>query len=111
MEGILLVTRHFFCLLSVLYLDQEEIKLCKKFIYSYSTRLAFHMPGPHHLTYYLLSRLVVPASEELKGEKMLTSNNAERIDKRLIVKNMMIMLKELIRQLDITTNTLFCKFL
>ena len=67
MEGSL-VRRHFFCLLSVPYLDQEDIKRRKKFPYSYSTRLAFHMPGSYHLTvftYYLLSRLVVPASGEL----------------------------------------------
>ena len=40
-----------FCLLFVPpYIDQEEIKLCKKFICSYSTRLAFHMPGSYGLT-------------------------------------------------------------
>ena len=61
MEGSL-VRSYFFCLLSVLYLDQEESKLCKKFPYSYSIRLAFHMPGAHHLTIF---RFVVPASEEL----------------------------------------------
>ena len=44
MEGKLLVRRDLFCLLSVPSLDQEEIKLCKKFICSYSTRLAFQMP-------------------------------------------------------------------
>ena len=43
--------RRFFYLLSVPYLDREEdIKLCKKFPYSYSTRLAFQMPGFYHLT-------------------------------------------------------------
>ena len=42
MEGSL-VRRHFFCLLSVPYLDQEDIKRRKKFPYSYSTRLAFHI--------------------------------------------------------------------
>ena len=57
-----LVRRHFFCLLSVPYLDHEEIKLCKKFPYSFSIRLPFHMPGSYHLTIF---RLVVPASGEL----------------------------------------------
>ena len=55
---------YFFCLLSVPYLDQEEIKLCKKLIYSYSTRLAFHMPGSYLLTIFNYS-IVVPASGEL----------------------------------------------
>ena len=64
MAGMLLVRRHFFCFLSVPYLDQEEIKLCKKFIYSYSTRLAFHMPGSYHLTIFIYY-IVVPASGEL----------------------------------------------
>ena len=47
-----------------IYTDRREIKLCKKFIYSYSTRLVFHMPG-----FYLLTKLnyfiVVPESGEL----------------------------------------------
>ena len=63
----LLVRSHFFYLLSVPYLDQEEIKLCKKFPYSCSIGLAFQIPGSYHLTYYLLSRLVVPASKELSS--------------------------------------------
>ena len=63
MEGSLLRSS-FFCLLSVLFLDQEEIKLCKKFPYSYSTRLAFHMPGSYHLTTFIYY-IVVPASGEL----------------------------------------------
>ena len=54
------------CYLSVLYIytDRREIKLCKKFIYSYSTRLAFHMPGFYLLT-ILNYFIVVPASGEL----------------------------------------------
>ena len=52
-----------FCFLFVPYLDQEEIKLCKKFIYSYSTRLALHMPS-YHLTIFNYS-IVVPTSGEL----------------------------------------------
>ena len=51
------------CLLFVPYLDQEEIKLCKKFIYSYSTRPGLHMPS-YHLTIFNYS-IVVPASGEL----------------------------------------------
>ena len=52
----ILVRSYFFCLSSVPYLDQEEIKLCKKFPYSYSIRLAFHMLGSYHpiiFIYYL----------------------------------------------------------
>ena len=48
--------RYFFCLSSVPYLDQEVIKLRKKFPYSYSISLAFHMPGSYHViifSYYL----------------------------------------------------------
>ena len=60
----LLARRRFFCLLPIPYLDQEEIKLCKKFLYSYSTRLAFHMPGSYHLTIFIYY-IVVPASGEL----------------------------------------------
>ena len=41
-----------FCLLYVPYINQEVIKLCKKLIYSYSTRLAFHMPGFYLLTIF-----------------------------------------------------------
>ena len=54
------------CYLSVLYIytDRREIKLCKKFIYSYSTRLTFHMPGLYLLT-ILSYFIVVPASGEL----------------------------------------------
>ena len=77
MEGLIASGETPFCLLSVPYLDQEKIKLCKEFIYSYSTRLAFHMTGSYHLTifnYYI----VVPASgelspiyfKELKGENI-----------------------------------------
>ena len=47
-----------FYLLSVPYIKQKEIKLCKKLIYSYSTRLAFHMPGFYLLTifnYYIVA--------------------------------------------------------
>ena len=64
MEGVIISEELFLLfIISVPYLDQEEIKLCKKFIYSYSTRLAFHVPGSYHLTifnYYI----VVPASGE-----------------------------------------------
>ena len=56
--------RHLFCLLSVPYLNQEEIKLCKKFIHFYSTRLAFHMPGSYHLTIFIYY-IVVSAPGEL----------------------------------------------
>ena len=52
----MLVRSYFFCLSSVPYLDLEEINLRKKFRYSYSIRLAFHMRGSYHLTifvYYL----------------------------------------------------------
>ena len=52
----------FLLLLSVPYLDQEEINLCKKLIYSYSTRLAFHVLGSYLLTIFNHST-VVPASE------------------------------------------------
>ena len=64
MERVIVSDETPFLLLSVPYLDQEKIKLCKEFIYSYSTRLAFHMTGSYHLTifnYYI----VVPASGEL----------------------------------------------
>ena len=64
MERVIVSDETPFLLLSVPYLDQEKIKLCKEFIYSYSTRLAFHMAGSYHLTifnYYI----VVPASGEL----------------------------------------------
>ena len=53
-----------FCLLYVPYINQEVIKLCKKLIYSYSTRLAFHMPGFYLLTIFNYF-IVVPASGEL----------------------------------------------
>ena len=80
MEGAIVSEETPFCLLSVPYLEQEEIKMCKKFIYSYSTRLAFHMPRSYHLTIFNYS-IVVPASgklspiyfKDLKGER-LTSN-------------------------------------
>ena len=71
--------RHLLCLLSVPYLDQEEIKLCEKFIYSYSTRLAFLKPGSYHLTIFNYSIVVATLGElspiyfkDLKGE-ILTS--------------------------------------
>ena len=64
MEGAIVSEETPFCLLSVPYLEQEEIKMCKKFIYSYSTRLAFHMPRSYHLTIFNYS-IVVPASGEL----------------------------------------------
>ena len=51
-EGIL-VSSYFFCLSSVPYLDQEEIKQRKKFPYSYSIRLAFRMPRSCHLTIFI----------------------------------------------------------
>ena len=54
----------FLLLLSVPYLDQEEIKLCKKHIYSYSTRLAFHVLESYLLTIFNHST-VFPASGEL----------------------------------------------
>ena len=53
-----------FCLLFVPYFNEEEIKLRKKLIYSYSTRLAFHMPGFYLLTIFNYF-FVVPASGEL----------------------------------------------
>ena len=69
---------YFFCLSSVSYLDQEEIKLCKKSPCSYSIMLAFHMPGSYHLTifiYYLgfWSRHLkcYPLSVKDPGEKNL----------------------------------------
>ena len=40
------------------------MKLCKKFIYSYSTRLTLHMPGFYLLT-ILNYFIVIPASGEL----------------------------------------------
>ena len=52
----ILVRNYFFCLSSVPFPDQEEIKLRKKFPYSYSITLAFHMPGSYHViifSYYL----------------------------------------------------------
>ena len=52
MVGILVMS-YFFCLSSVPYLDQEEIKLRKKCPYFYSIRLAFHMPGSYHLTIFI----------------------------------------------------------
>ena len=52
MVGIL-VRSYFFCFLSVPYLDQEEIKLRQKIPYSYSIRLAFHMPWSYHLTIFI----------------------------------------------------------
>ena len=64
MEGAIVSEETPFYLLSVPYLEQEEIKMCKKFIYSYSTRLAFHMPGSYHLTIFNYS-IVVTASGEL----------------------------------------------
>ena len=80
MEGIL-VRSYFFCLSSVPYLDQEEIKLRKKFPYSYSIRLAFHMPGSYHLTvfiYYLglwcRHLKGYPLSVKDLGVKKITSN-------------------------------------
>ena len=80
MEGIL-VRSYFFCLSSVPYLDQEEIKLRKKFRYSYSIRLAFHMPGSYHLTvfiYYLglwcRHLKGYPLSVKDLGVKKITSN-------------------------------------
>ena len=84
MEGIL-VRSYFFCLLSVPYLDQEEIKLCKKFPYSYSIRLAFHMPGSYNLTIFiyligLWSRHLesYPLSVKDLGKKLITSNTVKR---------------------------------
>ena len=53
-----------FCLLSVPYLNEEEIKLCKKLIYSYSTRLSFHIKVFYLLTIFNYF-IVVPASGEL----------------------------------------------
>ena len=53
-----------FYLLSVPSLNQEEIKKCNKPIYSYSTRLAFHMPEPYLLTIFNYS-IVLLASGEL----------------------------------------------
>ena len=80
MEGIL-VRSYLFYLSFVPYLDQEEINLRKKFPYSYSIRLVFHMPGSYHLTifiYYLglWSRHLksYPLSVKNLGEKKLTSN-------------------------------------
>ena len=64
MAGVIVSEEKPFCLLFVPYLDQEEIKLCKKFIYSYSTRLAFHMPGFYLLTIFSYF-MEVPASGEL----------------------------------------------
>ena len=64
MEGAIVREETPFYILSVAYLEQEEIKMCKKFIYSYSTRLAFHMPGSYHLTIFNYS-VVVTASGEL----------------------------------------------
>ena len=75
MEGIL-VRSYFFCLSSAPYLDQEEIKLCKKFPYSYSFRLAFHMPGSYHLTifiYYLGLR-----SRDLKSYPLSVKDLGEK---------------------------------
>ena len=68
MEGIL-VTSYFFCLLSVPYLDQQEIKLRKKFIslflfHQVSLSYARVLPSYH---IYLLSRLELPASERLSS--------------------------------------------
>ena len=50
MAGAIVSEETLFCLLFVPYIDQEEIKLCKKLICSYSTRLVFHMPGSYDLT-------------------------------------------------------------
>ena len=63
---ILVRSKELLCLLSVLYIytNRKEIKLCKKLIYSYSTRLAFHMPGFYLLT-ILNYLIVVPAPAEL----------------------------------------------
>ena len=47
-----------------IYTDRKEIKLCKKLIYSYSTRLAFDMPGFYLLTIFNYF-IVVLASGEL----------------------------------------------
>ena len=76
----ILVRSCFFCLSPIPYLDQEEIKLRKKFPYSYSIRLAFHMAGSYHLTifiYYLglwpRHLKSYPLSVNDLGEK-LTSN-------------------------------------
>ena len=92
MEGIL-VKSYFFCLSSVLYLDQEKIKLCKKFPYSYSTRLAIHMPGSYHLTIFIYyigcwSRHLksYPLSVADLGEKIITSNT--RFDYFFLEKNL-----------------------
>ena len=75
MKGIL-KRSYLFCLSSVSYLDQEEIKLCKKSSCSYSIRLAFHVPASYHLTifiYYLglWSRHLksYPLSVKTLGEK------------------------------------------
>ena len=56
---------YFFCLSSVSYLDQEEIKLCKKSPCSYSIMLAFHMPGSYHLTIFIYCLGLL--SRHLKG--------------------------------------------
>ena len=68
MEGIL-VTSYFFCLLSVPYLDQQEIKLRKKFIslflfHQVSLSYARVLPSCH---INLLPRLELPASERLSS--------------------------------------------
>ena len=63
MAGVIVSEEKPFCLLFVPYLDQEEIKLCKKFIYSYFTRLAFHMPGSYHLTIFNYHIVVLVSGE------------------------------------------------
>ena len=63
MAGVIVSEGKPFCLLFVPYLDQEEIKLCKKFIYSYSTRLASHMAESYHLTIFNYHIVVLVSGE------------------------------------------------
>ena len=73
-------------MLSVPYTDEEEVKMCKKLIYSYSTRLAFHMPGFYLLTIFNYF-IVAPASGELssiyfrdlKGETSTSNVKGEKL--------------------------------
>ena len=76
MEGIL-VRSDFFCLSSVLYLDQGETKLRKKFPYSYSIRSAFHMPGSYHLTIFVY--YLGLGSRHLKGYPLSVKDLSEKL--------------------------------
>ena len=75
MEGIL-VRSYLFYLSFVPYLDQEEINLCKKFPYSYSIRLVFHMPGSYHLTIFIY--YLGLCSRHLKSYPLSVKNLGEK---------------------------------